>query len=683
MLRGGRQSPRITPYTLARPMTGYSQTFSSERSGNEVPSETNVPFAVNIAPFSMTDTTPESVKSNTTAETLTGQMAELNWHPQATASHMDVQTQNIGPPSADAWSMPVGMDVIPAAPGLPAFLLSTDAPGTSMPTSLRAAPPSLLSPLTDPLASSNVTTIPSTESMLSSDSQQSNELAHSLLELPFSMGIEGEKIPKRNLSSLPPINTDDFSAEEYQWFASAPSASHMALFSPGHSILATGSNHVQSWLDDTLVPSPMYERGANTGWSGLLGSVDENRTPTYASYMNAQKGWPPTTNRATAPAVLTTSHDWWSYNEEAQERFHKYILNVLPLHGFFQNNDRRTTLAVAVISKFLTYATFMYLRDPHAPQPPFLHRAMLLQYREDIPEHLCIARASLAALSMRLPHSEVWAWKLVGQEFAKLVTKAQETAVKSYNYRNSLDGTVYEAILMQSLTFEKLWEQVSMAQALWLYLVVGSFGNWLESHGNDLQQWSTEHEFWGPMLTPLAVEALQAYLNELAVTAYLLQSNGWAKPANFVCKNQQDTNFMWWGLCETLRRTILSAHALLVLLRFCRYAHDHSVAVATLGHAPCRSDISQAQWKPIMELEMPSIATVFEAQDYSHWRQCLANEMEEGRGPSMTLSFCMQQRGHAQTAAKSNERDAVERYLHRHDEFTNVCLSALYGLTSS
>lgn len=465
---------------------------------------------------------------------------------------------------------------------------------------------------------------------------------------------------------------------------STPSRLTGSLLSPG-SAFASGTFDFSAWLEEPILPSPMYEVGACTGWSGLLSANDTGKTPTAETsrmYLLKSPQSHGTETSSVGVPVLISSSDWWARDKEAQQRFHCYILASLPTQQIVRSDDCRSTLAASAMSRFLAYTSFLWQREPSAPQPPFLHRHMLMMQRDKLPAPLAIARAVLAALAMRLPTSEVWAWRQVGSELGQVITAARDAIQKcAYAESHAFEQHLW---LQQATSFSGLLELLALLQALWCYVVVGAMGNFFESDcGGEFERLFIAHRVWDPLLFPNALDALQQLTALVAEVTYTLQQRQWRSSENSSGGHAQE--FLWWGVCESARRSVLCSHALLMMLRFMQSSSptglhpDYSIK---LGVPPIHSSDAEGtfrRWSAVMYLELPHVAEVFEADNVTLWRSNLKTWADHYTNvPTLALFTDRRPQTSDNICMESNQ--SLCAYFQQHDEFTNVCLSVLYGL---
>lgn len=510
-------------------------------------------------------------------------------------------------------------------------------------------------------------------------------------DLPPSMYAAPSSHPRRP-ADLSKLSTSGLGP----WDLPTPhTPSRLAAFpalSPGHAAMAMGTVDFSSWLDEPVVTSPLYELGASAGWSGVYAGMDAGKTPTAQSaytrqYRSLKGPRPPATadellrGAPTEPAplsaspILSSSVDWWSRDSNAQWRFH---FNMQARPSFAQlgaPHDHYATLAVSATSRFLTYCSLLSLADPAAPQPPFLHRALLLAKRDQLPASLAIARCSVAAVAVHLPTSDAWAWNLLERELNALVHEAHRLVAQP------------RSILTDPpLSFDEAMEMMALVQSLWVYVVMGACHS-TPAKGKDVRPpFSRTHRLWHPDLLPDAALALQSLTCMAAAMIPMLGPTHTLASA-YVSEPDEDT-FLWWGLCESFRRTVLASHALLVLLRYLwQDPGDPTLeGMAVLGSAPFpprhhgSTATSLPMWSAVMQLELPTAADLFEADTVAGWRSHWDARREQAHVPH-TLALFQAHRPSGPNHPRSETQFTLDAYFAQHDEFTNVCLSLLFGLT--
>ncbi|WFD41853.1 hypothetical protein MPSI1_000489 [Malassezia psittaci] len=512
----------------------------------------------------------------------------------------------------------------------------------------------------------------------------------------------------RRPSDLAKLSTKNLNTAKLPFFTpQTPSRfGNYATFSPAHAAMA-GSTELSSWLDEPIVPSPMYELGACTGWNGLMSTIDLSKTPNAirANDRHSLKGPRPTGASSEAQPdlskfkfgdsnlgaedstpvspVLISSEDWWTRDKEAQWRYHRYMQSTMTLTNFPCIDDPRTTLAMSAISRFVIYCTFLCLAEPNSPQPPFLHRPLLLAQRKALPASLSIARCVLAALMLRLPSSEAYTWNLVARELENQIEEAHKTLANLQVYISPNSNDV------PALTFEKALEVMALCQTLWFYIVMGAFGDKLDCSGD--HAFSFIHSYWEPSLLGRATRALQILTQLIALLLPALEARPIVSTSNMF-GDENTYEFLSWGLCESLRRTVLASHALLILLRYRQEMMLHTdsskpVTAATWGLPPfdygpdLSSSCSTSLWQKVMEVELPAVADTFEADQWATWRSHRDNYLTRSID-RRTPAFYELHRPINANDPRTEVQFQIDSYFNQHDEFTNVALSVLFGLTS-
>lgn len=493
-------------------------------------------------------------------------------------------------------------------------------------------------------------------------------------------------------------------------------ATNLSLFSPDQTSLITGNVDLSSWLAEPVVPSPLYTHGPNVGWTNLSPVVDPGKTPTgyamrdvggfdvdrlesagAAVAADVSSMYDTYVQTPLSSPILISAIDWWQRDEDAQQRFHRYT--VAHSTGLrYRPTDPRATLSMSTSTRFLAYAATLALTGPNAPQPPFFHRHLLMLLREKLPSPLAICRSVISAISLRQRSNDEWAWRLVGSELAQHVSTARSflSTLNDAHQRAELSGlggaSPELAVWFQSaMRIEGGMEILALVQTIWFLLVVGSFGSVFGENGTDeASSPMAATKYWDVSLVQSAIEALQVLVHLLAITALQMQRSGWHDDAtpfqvgtSAEVRDARDTRkFMYWGFCETMRRTVLASYALLVLLRF---IFRGTVSGMQLGQAPFAELCAQGptsplwetgNWSAMLELELPSVAPVFEAENYILFTD---NERRMPQRPTLA-TFLANRPERFPGRAPMRE---LKTYFQTHDEFTNVCLSVLFGLTDS
>ena len=510
---------------------------------------------------------------------------------------------------------------------------------------------------------------------------------------------------------------------------------NLSMFSPDQPSTVLGNMDLSSWLDEPVLPSPLYAQGPSTGWTGLTPTIDPGRTPTalsthmadrlpsaapsagasiprvpsglhHESALGSSPSQPPTTASSDSPALISAV-DWWSRNSEAQWRFHKSTLDNMPSSAGGAANSRMTeprgVLAMSAISRFLSYSTMLCFTERSAPQPPFFHRHLLSTRRNRLPMALSVSRCILAALFMRQSTTEAWAWRHVGEELQQLLehnrgflatlNDAHQKAQVAHG--PGAPSPDLQEWLERTTQLDGGLELLGNVQALWFYLVVGAFGNTfgMFAAGEAVPARGGAEQYWGQEVLLDAIHMLQSLTYLLASIGLHLQERQWQEKTAHAPNDPQ--TFLWWGFCETVRRTVLASHALLVLLRYVLLAgepplDEHSTAV-TLGRAPfpdlnarvpMRAPWETDDWSSVLQLQQPAVANVFEAENSALWRANMQKEQGESAngGMPLTLALFLSQRPDTPESRRPAAKE-LGRYFQSHDEFTNVCLSVVFGLS--
>lgn len=471
-----------------------------------------------------------------------------------------------------------------------------------------------------------------------------------------------------------------------------PSRNLASALSPGQSIAAAISHDWNTWLNEPIVPSPMYEHGPCTGWNGLVSATDASRTPTandvqMRSSKEAQDREQTAgdySSKSIDPSspVLISAIDWWRRDTEAQWQFHRYTLTHSQDSAMLREDDPKSTLSFSVMSRFLAYCSFLCLREPSAPHPPFMHRNLLMMMKDRLPEPLAIASSVLAALAMRLPTSESWAWRLVGTELSEVVKTARGIMARVFECDQSSPDA--KGLEQQLTNFDDAWELVGIVQSLWCYTVVSIYEEMRHSSSSKSEAGPPMDRGWCSLLIPETVGVLQGMVCILARAGLHLQNRAWESWSQLSPKSPVVQPFdFFWCLCETIRRTVLATHALLILLRHMRIGCDKKDSGAILGQPPYPARLYPLDWAPVMALKLPVVADIFDESNEAVWRVHLENALSRSSNENMALNLFLHNRPKGLQDRDSEINSLVYSYFHQHDEFTNVCLSTIFGLSTS
>lgn len=620
----------------------------------------------------MTDTSGEESDGNHTTDSTETSMAQMNW--------LGTQNQNL---NLSRNSLPTSY--VSTSPASWSTLSTSMFPSTPAPSvSTMTSPPSMTAPVSQTMLS-NMSVPPPSFSGVSLNAASEANVALS----PKMVMSQEQSVPKP-LPQLSRLCTSNLGLSSGLQLPITPSRLLASALSPSQSIAGAVTQDWNSWLDEPIVPSPMYEQGPCTGWNGLVSGMD-SRTPTAANtrirsakeMQNSSQVDPNHSSQTigASPPVLISAIDWWKQDTAAQWQFHEFTMACFPAQHTLHEGGPKSTLSASVLSRFLTYCSFLCLREPTAPHPPFMHRHLLMMMKDRLPKSLAIVSSVMAALSMRLPASEAWAWHLLSTEMKAVVETARGIIAKkpgsSQMYRKT-------ASLGRSLDgLDDAWEMVGVTQALWCYTVITI----AEEMRNPAEATSeaSMHRPWSSRLTSETIGVLQCLLGILAQTGFELQNHAWK---SWIKKPQGSANvkpfdFLCWCMCETIRRTVLATHALLILLRHLRIGCDNNGSDAVLGQPPYPSRTYPLNWDPVMSIKLPVVADIFEETNEAIWRVHLENAISCSSNETMALNLFIKHRPKGTQDSDSGINTMVYSYFNQHDEFTNVCLSTLFGLTAA
>lgn len=662
----------------------------------------NIGCSISSSSQNMTDTSGDESDGNVTTDSLETPFANTSWDASAPAAA--TANSNIASTSAPSShtsassSMPYSLNSAQWNSHVQPMMIPAQAPQFA-PQHRAASTVLQNSPVFRTTSFSSFDSLVPQQAPLMSSSEPMDTVCATNMEPPsvssslHNFPQTGPAGPRRkSTSELSQLCTTNLYVSSHAQATPTPSRLiNTPAFTPAPFNISFGSFDLSTWLEEPVAPSPLYEPGACTGWTGLNSALDTGRTPTAGSVrMGMIKGPRHEADGATtgprsslSPPSLISSVDWWAHDDGAQRRFHRYMLASLPPSPTLRVDDRRTSLSASARSRFLTYCSFLCLRDPHAPQPPFLHRHMLLVKRDKLPAPLAIARSALSALAMRLPTSEVWAWRIVGSELCALVNQASEL-VRKYEYAQVQATPLEKQLwLQQATSWDGCWECLSLLQALWCYTVVGAFSDSMDSVSSKTTD-CTAQRIWDPLLLKDAVEVIEQLMCVVATVGMQLQSDSWhcnARTPNALDLDHSD-EFLWWGLCDSLRRTVLASHAMLVLWKYTRSILNGESSVSCRIDEPLiAKNIAPQVYQKLMTLELPAVAAVFEADNVTQWRHQSKGAGHNGQ-LKLTLATFVQHRPSSSNKQQLNEiPSSLTSYFYEHDEFTNICLSALFGLT--
>lgn len=634
----------------------------------------------NLPSFSMMDTSGDESDSNHTADSIDTGITKMDW--------LESSTESLNFPHA-RMSQPQISTIAPWSTLNPGLLQSSSASSIStMPPA--PAPQSGLAQMRAPVPSMTGASLAVPSNTASMMPKNAGRLA---LDTDVPMPTQPNGPTPKRLPQLTRLCTSNLNMSSGLQVPITPSRNLVSALSPGNFISAAITQDWSSWLDEPIVPSPMYEQGPCTGWNGLISATDASRTPTAKDvHMVSIKGTknkqqnmhddPKKSIEPSSPALISAI-DWWRQNTESQWQFHKYTMAHFPESHTLRQDDPKSTLSFSVMSRFLAYCSFLCLREPSAPQPPFIHRNLLMTMKERLPGPLAVASSVLAALAMRLPTSEGWAWRLVGAELASVVETAR--GIMNNVHNSELGRSCFKSLEQQVSNFDDAWKLVGIIQALWCYTVVCVFEEiWNPSDPSSESSWPVVDRGWSPKLISETVDVLQAMVSILAQAGLYLQNCAWESGPKFLQQENdvKPCDFLRWNLCETIRRTVLATHALLILLRHLRVGWDKNGSTIILGCPPFPSLTYPVNWEPVMALKLPAVADIFDATNEATWRVRIENTSHSSN-EILNLQMLMNSRPKFFEDRSSKMDPLVYSYFNEHDEFTNVCLSTIFGLSTS
>ncbi|PWN46683.1 hypothetical protein IE53DRAFT_14225 [Violaceomyces palustris] len=450
--------------------------------------------------------------------------------------------------------------------------------------------------------------------------------------------------------------------------------------SPIRTTLFTGSLDLSGWLDEPVVPSPLYRMGPSLHSLGsAMAGMGFHQSPSVEQHQQQQPS-----SRLAAPPVMTSGNSSSSEFEPLPNRSRsdptgqdkvRYGADGelvepaprLPSAKIWwsspqQEGSVKESLAQASAAHFVSYPALMVLTDPTSPIPPFIHRRWLHEVRFEMPSTLANARAILAGYFVRLPASEALVWRLISDQ------------IRSINDNHA------QLCNEGSDSFEVF----AAVTALWMYLVLVIFTD---------DAASAKHV--DGSLLESSFDALSDLTRTLVKHHDKLERERGGQATN----QPTGGDFGNWGCSETLRRTVFAAYSLLVLQRFRAGAAERSDRLAG-----CQL---------VLDLRLPSVADEFEAGNEEEWRSSLnrsAVEEKSWRGPQQrrqeqqqstnsdtATTTAAQASGASLTPQGPTLRQVIEArrngpaappprwlqsYFDNHDDFTNVVLSVALALDS-
>ncbi|PWN30716.1 hypothetical protein BDZ90DRAFT_21551 [Jaminaea rosea] len=346
------------------------------------------------------------------------------------------------------------------------------------------------------------------------------------------------------------------------------------------------------WLEDPVVPSPLYPTGpsmAPFAPSGLDGSVPgdvSGQQQPQASLDTLMQGNDQSqqqqTQSSSSQQQIPASRYWWANP---------------PSHSDY---NLMQGVAQASANHLSHYPALMVLPEPSSPVPPTVHRSWMATMRGNIPAYLAIARVVLAGYAVRLPASEAVVWESVAREARRIVES-------------------HEAISSDACSALELF---GATLSLFFYCILLMMCNDAGAVGH-VDVGLTNSAFFG--LSQLAgalarrVQAAQAQAQQKEQQRSM-EGNG--------SSNAGSEEWMEWGFVESMRRTVWAAYAMLVLQRY----RDSA-------------DMSQGRLAGvdlILDVQLPAPALEFEAGTLEDWKKAKAalySSDESGSVRKPTLTF--------------------------------------------
>ena len=401
--------------------------------------------------------------------------------------------------------------------------------------------------------------------------------------------------------------------------------------SPMRPTLFTNGLDLSGWLDEPVVPSPLYRMGPSMhsslsgAFSGMSGGSLQSpviETPISARFSASLAQLLGSTglqqSSGTSNMQVGSAHTAVRYGADGQA-----ILPAPQLPSAKQwwgspdqSGEVKASIAQASAAHFVSYPALMVLTDPTSPIPPFIHRRWLQENRQTMPASLAIARSLLAGYYVRLAASEGLMWRLISEQIRALVSSRASLAA---------DEEVFAA-----------------TAALWMYLVLVIF---------------TDD---AACLQHVDGSLLDEGLGALSALAEMLS-------ARLRNQGSEDT-FLSFGRHETFVRTLYAAYALLVLQRF------REGATANL-----------AGRELVLDIPLPAGAAAFEAGTEADWRRHSVAKSGSGSG-SVSVSVSGTRPTLSQLVNARNEKPTPPMWSQAlfddNDEFTNLVLSVAFALDS-
>lgn len=415
---------------------------------------------------------------------------------------------------------------------------------------------------------------------------------------------------------------------------------------------------LSGWLEEPVIPSPLYRMGPSLSALGASGSQSfVLPTPTIAAQASSQlmSSLLPGSNEHANSDTVMGAGEGDTASKHAQ---------VAARNWWAAGPQERTSIdsqevAQACAGHFTLYPALMVLPDATSPVPPLFHRPWLAHTRLDTPASFAQVRVALAAYHVRLPASEAMVWDMIKTQ-AKLIVASYDTLAQAS------DMDVF-----------------SSTSALW-FLIILLLMSSDPSTGQSVDEGLTDSCLVGlSHLSRLLLQRVQAMERKQSDDR---QAQGASSPS-----------FIEWGFLETMRRTLFACYALFVLQRFRATSPE------------LQSRLAGAEL--VLDIKLPATASEFEAGNELEWRAAQHVKITDSQGSALANALTMRELLQARTAAHEQQKqsDAAvqgsvatpgqeskpsigstpfseERkkqmltYFDRHDDFTNVCLTVMFAL---
>ncbi|PWN43468.1 hypothetical protein IE81DRAFT_75703 [Ceraceosorus guamensis] len=404
---------------------------------------------------------------------------------------------------------------------------------------------------------------------------------------------------------------------------------------------------LSGWLEEPVVPSPLYRMGPSLSALGAAAHSFLPPTPTSDASANATRqalggggvreaGLRSMSDPTVENATNSSADVGMAGEDAAQRTIGQVSPEELSARHWWQKRDLardadvRGQVASVCAGHFTLYPALLVLPDPTSPVPPLFHRPWMAQSRLATPSTLAIARVIIAGYHTRLPASEGFVWEQLVTQACRLTSQVDIIAA------NGDDNDVYAA-----------------TAALWLYVVLLLMMS--EPPPGVKVPADTTPKFDISSQTPhqVHVQVVDDGLVALSTLARTLSAGVKRLEAE---REASRAEFLAWGFEETLRRILFATYALLVLQRL--RESDASVQSKLAG-----ADL-------VLDVSLPAGATEFEAGVELEWRAAQAAIGSE----RLTLRKLLAERGAESASAVS------KAYFDRHDDFTNAVLTVAFAL---